>query len=188
MKLIIPAITLLIACSNQVVATENNQDNYLEISRVVLTSDEMSDDFKGFGIESKYSINTNMYLNTTYQNYGVSDTDIDRIKVGVGGEYAVNEYVSPLGQLDYVYVDSKSNNFSAVIKYWIIGIGISGSIDNLTYKAGISRYQAISAEIESDTGHFAEVFYSFSNNLSAGFKVESADESDMRHISVRYNY
>jgi len=188
MKSIVTTIVLAVLFLNSAFSNESSHWNYLEVSRIILQSDTSGENPEGFGIDSKYTLNEMVYLTAAYQQYGTSSNDIDRILVGFGAKYTVNENVTPFAQFTYVDIESSTSSLSVGINYWIIGLGVAGEFEKISYKAGLNRYVESSLNAADDTGFFIEAYYSINNEFSAGLEVESIDNKELYNIAIRYHF
>ena len=190
MKIVVMILGFGLFFSPSVFSSESDLWNYFGLSRVHIEADGSNEYLKGFALDSKLRLNESFFFSGKYQRYSITSTDVDRILFGFGGKYEMNPNISPFAQVDYVYIKSKNNASEISIKYWILGLGIVGSFNQLSYKLGISHYEPISdnAVFPEETGRFAEVYYSANNSFSFGIELESVDNDHLYNLGFRYHF
>ena len=165
--------------------------NYVEASRLVLKSDDNSQDEEGYGLGAKYALDDIFYLSGMYQVYDIGASDVDRYILGIGGRYNINNQLIPYAQLDRVKIKVKSKFGNADVDYWIISAGISGTLRNFGYKLALTQYEAISENLGSgsESGYYVEAYYSINKTISLGVEIESInDTGDFYNYGFRYHF
>jgi len=184
---IIPLTSLFLL--NHITVSAADQFQYVELTIVNVSIDEGSDS-AGLGVEGKLKISDNFYANAAYQKLSNSDTENDRGFIGLGMKYEVNKYLVPFSQIDYVNINGKfkTSSDSLSLKQYRIGVGVAGSVSDIQYKLGLSRYFIEGNEVKDETIEFLEAFYSINNSFSVGGKAELADGGNIYGVGIRYRF
>lgn len=143
----------------------------MELSRVVIKSDDSSEERDGFAFDAKYTLTDIFYLSGIYYQYSDSDFDYDRYLLGFGGKYEINKQLIPYAQIEHVTLDADSRYGSDNVKYWILGVGLSGRYNRIGYKVALTHYEAISDTIEKYSGYYAEIYFSINKKYLLAQKL-----------------
>jgi len=171
-------------------AADNTQFQYIEITKILVSLDDYSDDMDGFGIEGKLALGDYSYINAAYQTYEDDFNHHERFMLGAGVKYEVNEYLIPFSQLDYMKLNAEAKGWEWKWdgKQYRLGAGVAGSYANVHYKVGLNRYFSDDSESNDFSVQFVDISYQFSDAFSVVARAEIESNTDMYSLGGRYNF
>jgi hypothetical protein len=180
----IAIVSLFLSCNS--FAVDGSQFQYIELSKVIVSSED--GDSHGFGVEGKYEVQEYLYLNGAYQNCDDKWSDTERLMLGVGAKYDVNEYFIPFSQLDYIKIESEAKDYDFKFdnNQYRLGVGIAGAYKQFLYKVGVNRYFVEGGGDE--TVKFVEASFMFGKSFSVLAKTELSDNGDIYSMGARYHF